>query len=103
VRALTDLFVRIKGRYQRTASRRLARRHVTMQNDRPLISFTFDDFPRSALFTGGALLERYGVATQAYSYSTTLMLRETMALKRDEAPLTDLQSRPTMKSDDGFC
>jgi peptidoglycan/xylan/chitin deacetylase (PgdA/CDA1 family) len=38
-----------------------------MQNDEPLISFTFDDFPRSALFTGGALLEQYGVAGTYYA------------------------------------
>ena len=37
-----------------------------MQNDLPLISFTFDDFPRSALFAGGALLEQYGVAGTYY-------------------------------------
>jgi peptidoglycan/xylan/chitin deacetylase (PgdA/CDA1 family) len=67
VSALTDLFVRIKGRYQRTASQKLARREVTMQNDRALISFTFDDFPRSALFAGGALLEHYGVAGTYYA------------------------------------
>ena len=38
-----------------------------MGNDRPLISFSFDDFPRSALFTGGALLEQYGVAGTYYA------------------------------------
>jgi len=32
----------------------------------PLISFTFDDFPRSALLAGGAILNRYGLAGTYY-------------------------------------
>jgi peptidoglycan/xylan/chitin deacetylase (PgdA/CDA1 family) len=67
VSALTDLFVRIKRGYQRIASRKLARREVIMLNDRPLISFTFDDFPRSALFGGGALLQQFGVVGTYYA------------------------------------
>ncbi|MBZ5623491.1 MAG: polysaccharide deacetylase family protein [Acidobacteriia bacterium] len=34
---------------------------------RPLISFTFDDFPRSALHTGGAILNRSGLAGTYYA------------------------------------
>ena len=33
----------------------------------PIISFTFDDFPRSALLTGGAILNRYGLAGSYYA------------------------------------
>lgn len=33
---------------------------------KPLISFSFDDFPRSALHAGGAILERYGVRGTYY-------------------------------------
>jgi peptidoglycan/xylan/chitin deacetylase (PgdA/CDA1 family) len=54
--SLTRLWGRCQGRYQRTAARVLARRVVEMQNIRPLISFTFDDFPRSALITAGEIL-----------------------------------------------
>jgi peptidoglycan/xylan/chitin deacetylase (PgdA/CDA1 family) len=32
----------------------------------PLISFTFDDFPRTALATGGAILNRYGMSGTYY-------------------------------------
>jgi len=32
-----------------------------MRNEVPFISFTFDDFPRSALASGGAILRRYGL------------------------------------------
>ena len=34
---------------------------------RPLISFTFDDFPRSALLSGGAILNRFGLAGTYYA------------------------------------
>jgi len=33
----------------------------------PLISFTFDDFPRSALVAGGAILNRFGLAGTFYA------------------------------------
>jgi peptidoglycan/xylan/chitin deacetylase (PgdA/CDA1 family) len=38
-----------------------------MRNTVPLISFTFDDFPRSALHAGGDILRSYGVAGTYYA------------------------------------
>jgi peptidoglycan/xylan/chitin deacetylase (PgdA/CDA1 family) len=38
-----------------------------MQNKVPLISFTFDDFPRSALHTGGAILQKYRLRGTYYA------------------------------------
>jgi peptidoglycan/xylan/chitin deacetylase (PgdA/CDA1 family) len=35
---------------------------LAIKSPTPLISFTFDDFPRSALLTGGAILNRFGLA-----------------------------------------
>jgi peptidoglycan/xylan/chitin deacetylase (PgdA/CDA1 family) len=46
-----------------------------MRNSAPLISFTFDDFPRSALRTGGAILKRFGFIGTYYA-SFGLMGRE---------------------------
>jgi len=43
------------------------RRPFLLRNDVPNISFTFDDFPRSALLTGGAILSRYGVRGSYYA------------------------------------
>ena len=37
-----------------------------MQNTKPLISFTFDDFPDSALSIGGAILREHGVVGTYY-------------------------------------
>ena len=43
------------------------RRPFSLNADEPIISFTFDDFPRSALLTGGAILERHGLAGTYYA------------------------------------
>lgn len=54
-----NLMTRARGKYQRTASDLLQRRPLAMRNSRPLVSFTFDDFPRNALYRGGAILEQH--------------------------------------------
>jgi hypothetical protein len=51
----------------RTAACVLARRTITMRNSTPLISFTFDDFPRSALHAGGAILLAHGARGSFYA------------------------------------
>jgi peptidoglycan/xylan/chitin deacetylase (PgdA/CDA1 family) len=53
---LSNLMTRVHSRYQRSVGARLHRRPRVMQNDRPFVSFTFDDFPVSALHTGGEIL-----------------------------------------------
>lgn len=52
--------------YRRNAASFLFRKPFLIRPQRPLISFTFDDFPRSALLTGGAILNRYGLAGTYY-------------------------------------
>ena len=63
----TTLNTKLTNRYQRTAANWLARRPCRMTNPGPLISFTFDDFPRSALHTAGAMLERHSLAGTYYT------------------------------------
>ena len=63
---LGSLLKRLQGKYRRTMSTALARRLVKMQNTVPLISFTFDDFPRSALEVGGKILCAHGVVGTYY-------------------------------------
>src|SRR6185503_1896135 len=58
---------RIKGFCQRTASRSLCTRSVFIDGQNPMISFTFDDFPRSALLIGGSILERSGLKGTYYT------------------------------------
>jgi peptidoglycan/xylan/chitin deacetylase (PgdA/CDA1 family) len=47
--------------YKRNSGRVLFRKPVVIRTERPLISFTFDDFPRTALETGGAILKDNGL------------------------------------------
>ena len=60
-------FSRIQNRYQRTINDLLFKRTITMHNSAPYISFTFDDFPRSALHTGGDILLRFGFRGTYYA------------------------------------
>jgi len=59
-------------RLRRLISRSAARRSVPLRNGEAIISFTFDDFPRSALVLGGEILRKYGV-TGTYFASLGLM------------------------------
>jgi len=52
---------KLQGYYRRQAATLLFRRPFVVSPQQPLISFTFDDFPRSALLAGGAILNRYGL------------------------------------------
>jgi peptidoglycan/xylan/chitin deacetylase (PgdA/CDA1 family) len=47
-------------------NRTLACRKVSKQLDRPVISFTFDDFPQSAYSTAGQILRSYGLKATYY-------------------------------------
>jgi peptidoglycan/xylan/chitin deacetylase (PgdA/CDA1 family) len=67
-----DLFMipalsRLKYRLRRDSCRWFGRRNVTLRGSEPIISFTFDDFPRSALSTGGKILEQHGLAGTYYA------------------------------------
>jgi peptidoglycan/xylan/chitin deacetylase (PgdA/CDA1 family) len=52
---------------QRRAARWFGRRPCRIQLESPVISFTFDDFPRSALTNGGAILRQYGFSGTYYA------------------------------------
>lgn len=62
-----NLWSRVRGRYIRDTARFLFRRPFKIDTRVPFISFTFDDFPRSALHTGGAILKQYGVRGTYYA------------------------------------
>lgn len=61
-----ELWQRVRGKWRRTLAATLSRRVVPMHNSRPIISFTFDDFPRSALEIGGKILQAHGVFATYY-------------------------------------
>lgn len=51
----------------RNSGRVLFRRPLAIRAEQPLVSFTFDDFPRTALLNGGTILKRYGAAGTYYT------------------------------------
>lgn len=66
-RSIGNSWQRIHGFCQRKSARIFFRRPLRIQTDRPLISFTFDDFPESALNTGGEILRRFGAVGTYYA------------------------------------
>jgi peptidoglycan/xylan/chitin deacetylase (PgdA/CDA1 family) len=65
--ASSHWLTRIQGHCQRVIARSFARRPFEILAQGPLVSFTFDDFPRSALLTGGAILQSFGLAGTYYA------------------------------------
>jgi len=63
----SQVWSRIQGRYQRTITKLLFKRSLEIHNTVPYISFTFDDFPRSALYRGGEILIRLGLRATYYA------------------------------------
>ena len=70
-----SLINRAQGKYQRATARYLCKRTFEVRLRAPIISFTFDDFPRSALLTGGKILQSFGLAGTYYA-SLGLMGKE---------------------------
>lgn len=68
---LAPFLHRAESACQRRAARWFGRRPFSLQPGPGIVSFTFDDFPRSALLQGGAILESYG-ATGTYYVSLGL-------------------------------
>lgn len=71
-----SLFQRLPGAYARRMAKWFGRRPFTMKSGGPAITFTFDDFPRSALSIGGTVLEQGG-AKGTYFTSHGLMGQNT--------------------------
>ncbi len=64
---LAHLAARARGRWQRSAARYAFRRPLVIDSPVPFVSFTFDDFPRSAWRTGGQILKDHGVRGTYYA------------------------------------
>jgi hypothetical protein len=64
---VADSYVaRARDRLAMAAARVLFRRRLAVRTHFPLISFTFDDFPRSAFLNASAILGRYGILGTYY-------------------------------------
>lgn len=55
------------GHVRRAALANLNQRRVVLDNPAPVVTFSFDDFPRSAYAIGGAILKSYGVRGTYYA------------------------------------
>ena len=71
-----SLILDLRGRLRYCRTLLFGRRIIRMTNRTPIISFSFDDFPSSALHSGGGILEEHGVAG---TYYTALGLMNTDA------------------------
>ncbi len=61
------LWTRVQRFYHREASKLLFKKTLVVSAQRPLISFSFDDFPESALHNGGAILRHFGLNGTYYA------------------------------------
>lgn len=55
-----DLALRVSNKWRRLCVAYGWRRQFQLRSDRPYVSFTFDDFPRSAFLVGARVLQKYG-------------------------------------------
>ncbi len=60
---------RLRDKTNRVLAATVRTRGVSMRNSRPIVSFTFDDFPKSAVSTGASLLEQRDVCGTFYCVS----------------------------------
>ena len=58
---------RVKGASARRLARWFGRRSFVVPANRRVITFTFDDFPRFSLLTGGSILEQAGLTATYYT------------------------------------
>ena len=58
---------RLRRAANQLANRAIVTKSIEVLSDKPLISFTFDDFPLSAATAGADILERYGARGTFYA------------------------------------
>jgi peptidoglycan/xylan/chitin deacetylase (PgdA/CDA1 family) len=79
----------ILGAARRKALCSLHVRSISLNGRGPIVSFSFDDFPRTAYTAGGAILERYGVRG---TYYTAMGLMNSCNELGDQFRAADLDS-----------
>jgi len=91
--AIQIFWDRVKQRIRREASLRFGKRPVSLAISRPIVSFTFDDFPLSALQVGGAILEDHGFAGTFYTSLGLAGMQGPVGRYFSEADLSGLLER----------
>ena len=82
-------FRRLWNKWRRFTIDRYARRDFTLASDVPYVSFTFDDFPHTALAEGGSILANHGVRG---TYFVSMQLLGGPSVSGPIASRDDLQS-----------
>src|SRR5277367_2947024 len=78
------------GDAHRAFLRGVARREARIENDRPYVSFTFDDFPKTALTVGGKILEDSGARGTYYAAPGLMGTISEVGLNFDKEDLQQL-------------
>lgn len=86
----SHIWVRVRDRLRREQAEHLGRRDVFLRGRGPVISFTFDDFPRSALLVAGRMLNEKGWRG---TYYTSFGLAGTVA---PTGKIFELEDMPTL-------
>lgn len=73
---IRSLIERATGKGRRLLAERLERRTVSIRTSVPIVSFTFDDAPRTAFGAGGEILREFGVRA-TYFVSLGLLGKDT--------------------------
>ena len=63
---MNSFYMRAVWKYRRTVSKYLYCRMLKLRTTSPIISFSFDDAPRTAFTTGSQILNRYGAPATFY-------------------------------------
>jgi peptidoglycan/xylan/chitin deacetylase (PgdA/CDA1 family) len=64
--SMESMYLRSTGRLRGILSKVLATKLIAMRNERPIVSFTFDNVPRSAITKGARILEKHGACGTFY-------------------------------------
>lgn len=63
---MNNLIFRINGKCRRTLATNCCRKLVSIKTPVPIVSFSFDDAPRTAFKTGGSILNSFGAKATYY-------------------------------------
>lgn len=89
-RAPVSYLARARQRLTIEAARTLVKKQLVVKTPVPLISFTFDDFPRSAFLEAGSILSRNGVRGTYYASLGLMGKQSPMGAMFEAADLKEL-------------
>jgi peptidoglycan/xylan/chitin deacetylase (PgdA/CDA1 family) len=96
---LNSFYMRAVSKYRRTVAKHLNCKMAKLHTTSPIISFSFDDAPRTAFIHGGDILKKYGARATFY---VSLGMLESDSPSGPIASLDDLQ-RAVKEGDDLGC